>query len=174
MNLHNEIPQLDVEVVRAFLAGLLGTDVSAVEFIASGAWSRCFGFVHEGRNQVVRFGDHLEDFEKDRIAAGYREPNLPVPEISAVGEAFGGHYAIASRLYGKPLDQLGPAEWIAILPGLLRTLDSVREADISATTGYGIWNVGGGGSCESWREFLLSAADDPPGQADQRLAPASS
>ena len=160
----DEIQKLGDEDVIAFLVGLLGPDVYSVEFLANGEWSRCFSFAHERRNQVIRFGNHPEDFQKDRIAGSYADSGLPVPEISAIGQAFGGHYAIAPHVYGKPLDQLKAAQWRAVLPELLKTLDAVRVADLSHSTGYGLWDADGRGPFGSWREFLLSAADDPPEQ----------
>jgi hygromycin-B 4-O-kinase len=56
---------------------------------------------------------------------------------------------------------MNTGEWRAVLPELLKTLDAVRSADISGTTGHGLWDADGRGAFDSWQDFLLSAADDP-------------
>ena len=84
--------------------------------------------------------------------------------MSEIGEAYGGHYAIAQRMFGSPIDALDPEGWRAILPELLATLDQARTVDLSATTGFGIWDRDGNAPYASWREFLVAAGDDARGR----------
>ena len=93
---------IDECAAQHFLEDHLGHQVSHVEYVGEGAWSRCFGLVDRGRGLVVRFGRFIEDFEKDRHAASLRSPQLPVPEMLAIGRAFDGFFAITSRAHGSP------------------------------------------------------------------------
>jgi hygromycin-B 4-O-kinase len=148
----------DVDEVLAtqFLTERFGI-VDRVEFVGEGAWSRCFGFRHNSRDLVVRFGRHLDDFEKDRTASAWRSDELPIPEVIEVGNAFDGYFAISTRAYGLPLESLDVAGWRAVTPNLLRALDALRRVPVDATPPFGAPDFGRFGS---WREFLLSLQVD--------------
>jgi hygromycin-B 4-O-kinase len=147
---------------RDFLTNHLGRAVGDVELVGEGAWSRCFAFTDDGRERVVRFGDYLDDFEKDRRAAAFASPALPVPEVWDLGEALGGYFAISTRAHGQPLEMVHALEWQAVLPGLLGVLDALRAIDVSDTSGFGGWDAAGAATCVSWRDFLLSVDADTP------------
>ena len=49
-----------------------------------------------------------------------------------------------------------------LLPALFAALDSARRADLSTTTGYGVWRSNGVGPQASWREALLDVGEDHP------------
>jgi hygromycin-B 4-O-kinase len=159
------VPPSDVDLpqARAFLAARLGPDVTDVELIGDGDWSRCFGFEHRGSELVIRFGRHAEDFRRDRFAAQFAAPDLPIPKVTEMGEAFGTSYAISTRALGTPWEQLDAATWAGTLPAIFATLDALRTADISATAGFGGWGDGGDAPHPSWRAFLSTVDDDPPG-----------
>ena len=109
-------PCIDEHAAERFLEDHLGHQVSHVEYVGEGAWSRCFGFADRGRDLVVRFGRFVEDFEKDRRAASLRSPQLPVPEMLEIGRAFDGFFAITSRAHGKPIESLTSKAWQNVLP----------------------------------------------------------
>lgn len=169
-------PPSDVELpqARAFLVERFGSGVDAVELIGEGAWSRCFGFAHNGSELVVRFGRHADDFERDRLAARFATRNLPIPQVIEIDDAFGAWYCISTRARGTPLEQLDAAGWQATAPSVLSTLDALRSSDISATTGYGEWNLVGNAPHSTWADFLAAVDQDPPGSRThgwkQRLA----
>src|SRR5262245_55313961 len=98
--------EIDRMQVQAFLAGHFDPASSHVEPIGAGAWSRCFGFRCGDQELVIRFGRHVDDFRKDQRASAYRTPNLPIPEVLAIGSAFDGYYAISTRAHGVPLESL--------------------------------------------------------------------
>ncbi len=152
------------EMASRFLADRFGEPVESLEFLGSGEWSVCFAFRHAGSEKVIRFGNHVEDFEKDRIAGSYSRELLPVPAVEEIGEAFGGHYAISERVFGAPINQLSPEEWKVILPRLFTSLDQAREVDLSRTEGFGVWDSHGEAPHGSWREFLVSAGEDARGR----------
>ena len=144
----------------AFLRDRFGPDVADVEPIGLGEWSRAYAFRHGDADLVARFGQHVEDFEKDRLAATYATENLPVPQIIEVGRALGGWYAVSERAYGGFLDDLSGDEMRVALPSLLAMLDATRDTDVSTTTGFGLWDAEGRGARPSWRAFLLDVGVD--------------
>ncbi len=156
-------PEVQLADAAAFLAQRFDIAADEVEYVGEGAWSRCFGFTHAGGDLVVRFGRHLEDFQRDRIAARFAGRNLPIPQVIEIDEAFGVWYCISTRATGTPLEQLGAKEWETTVPSVLVTLDALRSADISATSGYGAWGAAGNAGHGSWSDFLAAIADDQPG-----------
>ena len=156
MNSHTA---LDAAVVAEFLRGRF-EEVGGIEVIKGGEWSQAFSFRAGEIEYVVRFAAYGEDYEKDRVASRYAGPDLPIPEVHQVGEAFGGSYAVSTRMYGDPLDALDEAGYRRVLPSVFRMLDAMRVADVSWTTGYGMWRPDGSAPYESWREMLLDVEND--------------
>ena len=147
---------------RAFLIERFGSDVGEVEYISEGAWSRCFGFTQQGSELVIRFGRHLEDFQRDRIASRFASRDLPIPQVIEIDAAFGAWYCVSTRAHGKPWEQLDATEWATTVWSVLATFDALRNADISASTGYGEWNHEGMAPHGSWREFMAAVSHDRP------------
>ena len=155
---------LDRDRVEAFLAGRFCRDAAGVTPLGTGVWSKAFAFRRQGRDYVIRFGAHQEDFAKDRLAARYASPALPIPRILEMGEALGGYYALSERLYGGYIDDVDGAQMRALLPSLFAALDAARLADLSGTTGYGDWDAYGTAPYPSWEAALLDVARDRPAQ----------
>ncbi|MFZ0665557.1 MAG: hypothetical protein WAM97_07360 [Acidimicrobiales bacterium] len=147
----------EVPAVSRFLSERLGDGVERVAFLADGAWSRCFSFSSGGSNLVVKFGQHVEDFEKDKLASDLTRGFLPAPQVIDIGEFQGNHYAISERVFGSPIDQSDADGWRSALPLLFSTLDQMRDVDLSDSRGYGLWGGNGAGSI-------------PPGVFDTRNA----
>ena len=134
-------------------------DVARVEPIGHGAWSRAFAFHATGRDLVARFGAHGEDFAKDRFAARFASPALPVPDVIETGEALGRYYAVSERRFGGFIDELDGEELRALLPSLFATLDAMRAVDLSGASGWGMWDGSGNAPHASWRDALLRIAE---------------
>jgi hygromycin-B 4-O-kinase len=155
-------PDVTLDQVRAFLHGYLGEDPGNVALVGEGAWSRCFGFEHGGEDLVIRCGRYGEDFEKDRRATAYAAPGLPVPEVRDVGRALDGYYAISTRVYGEPLEEVSAATWRAVVPSVADMLEALRLAPLPPEAGAGGWDAQERTSHETWSDFLLAIADEAP------------
>jgi hygromycin-B 4-O-kinase len=152
------------EDAERFLITRFGRDVRKVSRLGEGEWSRAFAFRQSDDDFVIRFSALDEDFQKDRLAMCFRSPDLPIPAIIEIGEAFGGHYAISERAPGSYLDDLDEREMSAILPSLFTTLDAMRLADCSSSRGYGAWGAAGNAPWPNWPEALLDVGSDRPGE----------
>lgn len=148
--------------VRAFLAERFDPAARDVALLGAGAWSRCYGFSCAGRALVARFGRYGDDFQKDRLAARYRSPDLPIPDVLALGRAFDGFYAVSTRAYGTPLEEVAAAHWRLLLPALAGALEALRTADLTAARGWGGWDGAGAAAFPSWSSYLLAVGDDTP------------
>ena len=94
----------------------------------------------------------------------YASPELPIPQVLDIGQAFDGYYAISTRVYGVPLESLDEAQWLATIPTVVSVLEAMRTADLSSTFGFGGWGTDGNASHHSWSSRLLAARDDTPDQ----------
>ncbi len=156
-----QIPQDDLS---AFLSTHLQAEITGIQPVTGhGAWSQAFFFSASGRRKVIRFSAFDEDFQKDRFAARYASPGLPVPAIEEIGAGLGLFFAISPRVDGKMIDDFSAAEWRAALPALLRLLNALRAVDGSGTRGYGGFGADGNAGLTSWQEFLTTTHDDSPG-----------
>ncbi len=145
-----------------FLSSRFGASFADLELVGQGDWSRAYGFRREGAAYVIRFGALREDFEMDRLAAAFASPDLPIPRVLEIGEAFGGFYVISELVFGTLLDELEETALRSVLPSLFRALDAARLVDLSGSAGYGSWEAGGVRLSPGWRAFLLTVADDSP------------
>lgn len=153
---------VDVGSASAFLASRFGRACDNIAPIGAGEWSKAFAFRWQGGDYVIRFGAHREDFAKDRLAAQYASPALPIPRIIELGRALDGYYAISERVHGSYIDCLDEAQMRAVLPSLFAVLDAARLADLSARTGFGSWDASGSAPYPSWRAALQDVASDRP------------
>lgn len=137
--------------IEDFLAAKHGVAVTGLEPLNGGFWSSAFGYALDGRELVLRLGSLREGFEADRVAMGYTSPELPVPAVLEIGDAFGDSYAISERHHGVFLEDLDPALAEAGGESLARLLVALRSVPDRAPEPE-----------RSWRNWLLDALVDGP------------
>jgi hygromycin-B 4-O-kinase len=149
--------------VQSFIDDRFGDRASEVTRLSGGDWSQAYALSLDGTQVVARFGTHGEDYKKDRVASGWASDELPIPKVLELDETKVGFFALSSRARGDFLDGLHREQIQAVLPSLFRTMDSIREIDVSTTEGYGNWTSDGHGPKRTWREALLHKFEgDPP------------
>jgi aminoglycoside phosphotransferase (APT) family kinase protein len=146
----------------SFLSAHHGTDVTEVEPLSGGLWSAAFGYRADGRDLVARFGELREGFDMDQRAHAWAGPDLPIPEVLDVGDAFGGAYAISVRHHGSFLEEVDPADADAAGPAVMRLLAGLRA--VPAPPGSpAAWHPDGADPATStWRAWLRAGLVDDP------------
>lgn len=162
----NSALAVSLDQLHSTITRLLGGEVHELAPLGAGAWSRAFSCTYDRQRLVVRVGKHVDDFAKDRLAAGFAGPDLPIPQVLLIAPVpeLGPdlHACISMRAEGVFIDHLDEAGMRTLLPSLLATFDAMRAIDISETTGYGSWEASGNAAFATWRETLLDAAVDHP------------
>lgn len=145
---------------RGFLAGKYGA-VEELRPLGGGAWSSAYSFSRAGHALVVRFGPSRDWFEADRAAASFSSPELPVPTVLEVGDAFDGAYAVSVRHYGTYLEDVRPDQsdvagpMLASLLGALFAVPKSPDLPVS-------WHGRPPRSGLSWRAWLCDRLVDDP------------
>ncbi|NBD23809.1 phosphotransferase family protein [Paenibacillus glycinis] len=146
-----------VELANRFVKDRFGERARNLAPLGSGDWSRAYSFLLDGRDRVIRFGAHRDDFEKDRVMGAYASAELPIPAVIEVGETESGFFAVSERVQGeKHLDELDEPELRRVLPQLFGALGELQKRDLAAARDVGLWRPAGTGP--SWAEELLSIA----------------
>lgn len=135
--------------IGLFLSERYGEAVADLEFLRGGFWSAAYGYRVDDRELVLRIGNTREWFETDRNAMAYNAPNLPVPEVLEIGDAFGGAYAISVRYRGRFLETVDAHEATVVGPTIVRLLLALKAAPPSETS-------------TSWRDWLMGGLVDDP------------
>ena len=130
--------------------------------LGAGEWSRAYALVLDGREAVIRFGDHVGDFRKDQAMAAHSSAALPVPSVLEIGAAGDGYFAVSERAHGGMLDDLDGPGMRAALPGLLAALDALRDIDVSRDQGLRHLDAG---RDRPGAELGAGAAGHQPGNA---------
>lgn len=156
--------ELGDEVVRSFLAPRFG-DVSGLELLKGGAWSAAYAFTADGRQLVVKFGHHRDDYERDALAGTWSLPDAPTPEVLELGDAFDGCYAVQPRMEGHRFDELPPERFDVALDAVLRAYEALATVTLPGS-GFGSWTgPSGDAPMATWAEHLTSV----PRRDDDRL-----
>jgi len=151
--------KISEDQARQFLTAQFGS-IEGLEPLGGGFWSTAFGFSIRGGDFVIRFGESREWFEADRAAMAFGSPGLPVPEVTQVGEAFGGVYAISVRYRGIYLEDVGPEQVAAAGPMLASLLGALFETPKHPDLPV-MWHSDPAGNL-TWRDWLLQALIDNP------------
>lgn len=163
-------PSMPEADARRFIADRYGDRASGLTLLGAGEWSHAYAFTLDDHAAVARFGAYGDDFAKDRAMARFSTPDLPIPAVTELGRTAHGYFAVSARAFGILLDELDESGMRAVLPSLLRALDTIRGIDVADSTGYGIWAPDSTGPHPSWQAALLSIADDHDRVAGWRRA----
>ena len=147
--------------VETFILGKFSNALK-IEPLAKGGHAHAYSYLIDDREYVIRFSPYNEDFAKDKFANRFDSENLPTPKVFEIGEAFGGYYCITEKFDGLMLDELTHNQIKSAIPSILKTLDALREADISGTSGYGPFDINGEARNRTWAEHLLEGLEDNP------------
>lgn len=145
---------------REFLADKYGA-VDELRPLGGGFWSSAYSFSHAGRALVVRFGANKDWFEADRAAMAFASPDLPVPEVVEIGDAFEGAYAVSARHYGTNLEDVRPDQCDVAGPMLASLLGALYRVPKSPDLPVGgRWRPPR--SDLTWRSWLSERLVDDP------------
>ena len=79
------------------MAARYGSRATRLRLLGTGEWSQAYAFTLDGQDAVIRFGQHAEDFFKDRDMAAYSSADLPIPAVREIGLAARGYFAVSER-----------------------------------------------------------------------------
>jgi aminoglycoside phosphotransferase (APT) family kinase protein len=143
-----------------FLAGKYD-DVEGLQLLGGGFWSSAYAFRHAGNDMVLRFGARKDWFEADRSAMAFASPELPVPAVVEIGEAFDGAYAISVRHYGIKLEDLRRDQAEVTGPMLASLLAALFKVPKGPELAVG-WHFDPQRSDLTWRVWLSERLVDDP------------
>lgn len=153
--------------VEGFLVSHYDTPMTNIQSLTGGQWSQAFRYEVDGQKYVARFGNHQDDYLKDKYISQFGSDNLPIPKVMEVGEVTTGYYALSEYAEGTMIDDLDKDGMRRLVPSLLTTMDAIREVDVSATQGFGPLGTDGNGKFVSWQEFLLDVKNEESGSRIQ-------
>jgi hygromycin-B 4-O-kinase len=146
------------EAVEAFLSARFpGTD--AVTQLEASGWSSAYSFRSEGRELVARFGQHREDFAKERFADTWHIPGVPIPEVLELGDAFDGAFIVSQRHHGAKLAEISAERVPAAITSLFGVLVAMRQITLPGE-GFGIWLTPNyDAPSRTWADYLTGSAN---------------
>jgi hygromycin-B 4-O-kinase len=133
-----------------------------VESVADGHVARTFSFKVGGRDYIVQFNSTmLVNFEKKAyVYENFASPHVPIPRVVHLGRLGEVHFAISEKAPGRNLLQLPRADYLALVPAQIETLDAIHQTPVGERPGYGIFDGRGVGLWPSWREHLLAISEE--------------
>jgi hygromycin-B 4-O-kinase len=153
-------PNISIDKTSEFLQEKFGGEVSQLTLLSGGEWSQAYFFVVENQKHVLRWCKSNDTFVKDAFVSHFNSPDLPIPKITLQGKAFDTFYAISTFASGNFIETLSATELASTLPALYELFDALRSADLSLTSGFGMWDAEGQGSHASWKSYLLDVSSD--------------
>lgn len=174
-------PKLAIEQIAAWLATQHENEVEELLPLSGGFWSSAYAYRVGDEGYVLRLSTAMgEGFAIDEAAMQFAAVGIPVPEVVAIGEALGFHYAISRRHYGRFLETIALHESEAVGNALAALLQAMRRAK-PAQSSQVVWYAPPTAEPLTWHGWLLgglpdkthSAADSPRAKlaADPRLGP---
>ncbi|HMT19156.1 MAG TPA: phosphotransferase [Candidatus Saccharibacteria bacterium] len=146
---------------RIFLSRYHGVEIEGLEPLHGGEWSTAYGYSTTNQALVARFSQYDDDFRNDAFVNRFSNPLLPIPRLHDYGEYHDlGYYAISQRVEGEVLEDSGNLAKNRLAPVLASVVGQIMCADISQTSGYGLFNEQGNGEHANWTGLLKSVRLD--------------
>jgi hygromycin-B 4-O-kinase len=159
--LSRDAPGETREIIE-LLRNTFADDISDVQRLTGGAFSRAFAFTSGGNDYVIRVNSEAHapgSFAKDDCAGRhFASAALPIPRMLLSGATGDGRawFSISERAPGRTLAECSADAARAALPSLLETIDAIGRVDLSGSRGFGDWGGDGEGKYESWRGYLTA------------------
>jgi len=150
--------------VLGFLAAHHGTPVTDLVTLHGGYWSSAYAYRAGGRDLVVRFGQERDGYAMDELAARWAGPELPIPEVLAVGDALGGAFAISVRHHGQFLEDVGLDDAPAAGAALEQLLGAFRAVPAPTDAPSSWFPPNEDPATSTWRHWLLDSLVDDSGR----------
>ena len=122
-------PDVPLGDVERFLVSRHGRPIESLAPLPGGFWSAAYAYRVGAQDLVLRLGTIPDSFEADRAAMTFSSPDLPVPNVVAIGHAFDVDYAISERHFGRFLEDVRAEESPRSGPMLGRLLRALREIE---------------------------------------------
>ena len=130
--------------------------------LKGGEWSAAYKYSAGGNDFVIRLSHTAENFHRDKIAARWSSPKLPVPQIMKISRYQNHHYAIAPFYNGEPFEMLSADDLEQTIPDFLSMLSVLQSVSLDSMEGYGTITPEGKGAFRSWCSALLDVINDRP------------
>ncbi|MBK7896271.1 MAG: aminoglycoside phosphotransferase family protein [Anaerolineaceae bacterium] len=148
-----------LEQVAAWLTHHHGAEITDLAALSGGFWSSAYAYQVGEEALVLRLSEMAEGFAIDRAAMRFSGPNLPVPRVIDVGQAFGLHYAISVRHYGRFIETTAASEGGKVGDALATLLQALRAVP-TAKTDRVVWYDASEAANISWHSWLLNGLQD--------------
>ena len=139
-----------------------GEPITTLIPLKGGEWSAAYRFSMDGSNFVIRLSHTDENFHRDRIAAQWSSPDLPIPRIIRIDRYQDQYYAISPFFSGEPFEFLSAARLERTISGFLSMMTALQSINLDCVVGYGTLTAVGEGTFNSWSEALLDVNNDKP------------
>jgi len=136
--------------------------VKTLTALKGGEWSAAYKFHADGNDLVIRLSHTPDNFHRDRVAARWSSPCLPIPQIIKIDRYQDQHYAISPFFHGEPFEMLPAADLEQAIPDFLTMMTALHSVNLDCTEGFGTLTSDGRGAFRSWPEALLDVNNDRP------------
>jgi len=131
--------------------------------LKGGEWSAAYKFDFNGQSFIIRLSHTDENFCRDKVAAAWSSPDLPIPQILKLEQYKEQYYAISSFFPGEAFEEISIADLEKTIPSFLSMMRALQTTQLGSVKGFGSLTSDGNGRFNSWAEALLAVGDDSPG-----------
>ncbi|WP_420642626.1 phosphotransferase family protein [Candidatus Leptofilum sp.] len=156
-------PNIDKSQIQALVRSCFDEPIDDLAPLGTGQIALVYSFRAGDQEFVIRFVESkmAHTLKKEVAVANLLQGSeVLLPPILHQGpfEAF--YFAIALRAAGQPLDELNTEQYKLVLPDLIKMLDTIHQADLGNTQGYGFFDETAVGQSASWPDFLLKVGQE--------------